>query len=143
MSAGESKPKKRVLVSYGVDIDAIAGWLGSYKGEDSTSDISRGMFFEKRITAIAFNKEIPDQVAPDDEWLTSTSHHRRLFCRHARGQKVVETVRQVQDQGLVVHSGPQPGVSLCTPHKKGEIIGDITNLTWRRQDVPRRMCDDP
>lgn len=34
--------KKRVLVSYGVDIDAVAGWLGSYKGEDSTSDISRG-----------------------------------------------------------------------------------------------------
>lgn len=36
--------KKRVLVSYGVDIDAVAGWLGSYKGEDSTSDISRGKF---------------------------------------------------------------------------------------------------
>lgn len=36
--------KKRVLCSYGVDIDAIAGWLGSYKGEDSTSDISRGYF---------------------------------------------------------------------------------------------------
>ena len=34
--------KKRVLVGYGVDIDAVAGWLGSYKGEDSTSDISRG-----------------------------------------------------------------------------------------------------
>jgi hypothetical protein len=26
-----------------VDIDAVAGWLGSYGGEDSTSDISRGM----------------------------------------------------------------------------------------------------
>lgn len=37
-------PKKRVLVGYGVDIDAIAGWLGSYKGEDSTSDISRGYY---------------------------------------------------------------------------------------------------
>lgn len=36
-------PAKRVLVSYGVDIDAVAGWLGSYKGEDSTSDISRGL----------------------------------------------------------------------------------------------------
>ncbi|KAI5265061.1 polysaccharide deacetylase [Aureobasidium subglaciale] len=36
--------KKRVLVSYGVDIDAVAGWLGSYGGEDSTSDISRGLF---------------------------------------------------------------------------------------------------
>lgn len=34
--------KKKVLVSYGVDIDAVAGWLGSYGGEDSTSDISRG-----------------------------------------------------------------------------------------------------
>ena len=27
-----------------VDIDAVAGWLGSYQGEDSTSDISRGLF---------------------------------------------------------------------------------------------------
>lgn len=37
-------PAKRVLVSYGVDIDAVAGWLGSYGGEDSPSDISRGIF---------------------------------------------------------------------------------------------------
>ncbi|ATZ55341.1 hypothetical protein BCIN_11g06040 [Botrytis cinerea B05.10] len=36
--------KKRVLCGYGVDIDAVAGWLGSYGGEDSTSDISRGLF---------------------------------------------------------------------------------------------------
>ncbi|OJJ52596.1 hypothetical protein ASPSYDRAFT_51713 [Aspergillus sydowii CBS 593.65] len=36
--------KKRVLVSYGVDIDAVSGWLGSYGGEDSASDISRGLF---------------------------------------------------------------------------------------------------
>lgn len=33
--------KKRVLVGYGVDIDAVAGWLGSYGGQDSSSDISR------------------------------------------------------------------------------------------------------
>lgn len=37
-------PKKRILCCYGVDIDAVAGWLGSYGGEDSPSDISRGMF---------------------------------------------------------------------------------------------------
>jgi len=36
--------KKRVLVCYGVDIDAVAGWLGSYGGEDSSSDISRGIW---------------------------------------------------------------------------------------------------
>lgn len=36
--------KKRVLCGYGIDIDAVAGWLGSYGGEDSTSDISRGIY---------------------------------------------------------------------------------------------------
>lgn len=36
--------KKRVLVGYGVDIDAVAGWLGSYGGEDSSNDISRGTY---------------------------------------------------------------------------------------------------
>jgi hypothetical protein len=35
--------KKRVLVGYGIDIDAVSGWLGSYGGEDSVSDISRGI----------------------------------------------------------------------------------------------------
>lgn len=29
---------------FGVDVDAVAGWLGSYGGEDSPSDIQRGMF---------------------------------------------------------------------------------------------------
>ncbi|PCG95039.1 Glycoside hydrolase/deacetylase, beta/alpha-barrel [Penicillium occitanis (nom. inval.)] len=36
--------KKRVLCSYGVDLDAVSGWLGSYGGEDSENDISRGIF---------------------------------------------------------------------------------------------------
>lgn len=35
---------KEILVAYGVDIDAVAGWLGSYSGEDSPDDISRGLF---------------------------------------------------------------------------------------------------
>jgi peptidoglycan/xylan/chitin deacetylase (PgdA/CDA1 family) len=36
--------KKEILVAYGVDMDAVAGWLGSYGGEDSPDDISRGLF---------------------------------------------------------------------------------------------------
>ncbi|CAI4212413.1 unnamed protein product [Parascedosporium putredinis] len=36
--------KKRVLISYGVDVDAVSGWLGSYGGQDSSNDISRGLF---------------------------------------------------------------------------------------------------
>ncbi|MDD4343159.1 MAG: polysaccharide deacetylase [Eubacteriales bacterium] len=35
---------KEILVGYGVDIDAVAGWLGSYGGENSPDDISRGAF---------------------------------------------------------------------------------------------------
>ena len=35
---------KKILVAYGIDVDAVAGWLGSYGGEDSPDDISRGMF---------------------------------------------------------------------------------------------------
>jgi len=35
---------KDILVAYGVDIDAVGGWLGSYGGEDSPDDISRGVF---------------------------------------------------------------------------------------------------
>jgi peptidoglycan/xylan/chitin deacetylase (PgdA/CDA1 family) len=35
---------KEIFVAFGVDVDAVAGWLGSYGGEDSPDDISRGMF---------------------------------------------------------------------------------------------------
>ncbi len=35
---------KEILCAYGVDVDAVGGWLGSYGGEDSPLDISRGMF---------------------------------------------------------------------------------------------------
>ncbi len=35
---------KTILCGFGVDVDAVAGWLGSYGGEDSPDDISRGIF---------------------------------------------------------------------------------------------------
>jgi peptidoglycan/xylan/chitin deacetylase (PgdA/CDA1 family) len=34
---------KEILVGFGIDVDAVAGWLGSYGGEDSPDDISRGL----------------------------------------------------------------------------------------------------
>ena len=36
--------EKRILCAFGVDLDAVGGWLGSYGGEDSPDDISRGLF---------------------------------------------------------------------------------------------------
>jgi len=35
---------KDIICSFGIDVDAVAGWLGSYGGEDSPDDISRGLF---------------------------------------------------------------------------------------------------
>lgn len=35
---------KDIKVCIGVDIDAVAGWIGSYGGADSPADIQRGMF---------------------------------------------------------------------------------------------------
>jgi peptidoglycan/xylan/chitin deacetylase (PgdA/CDA1 family) len=35
---------KEILCAYGVDVDAVAGWIGSYGGAESPDDISRGMF---------------------------------------------------------------------------------------------------
>jgi len=36
--------KKKIWCAFGVHCDAVAGWLGSYGGEDSPMDISRGVF---------------------------------------------------------------------------------------------------
>ena len=36
--------KKEIFCAFGIDVDAVAGWLGSYGGEDSPCDISRGLF---------------------------------------------------------------------------------------------------
>jgi len=35
---------KEILCAFGVHVDAVAGWLGTYGGEDSPADISRGLF---------------------------------------------------------------------------------------------------
>ena len=35
---------KEIFCAFGMDVDAVAGWLGSYGGEDSPCDISRGLF---------------------------------------------------------------------------------------------------
>jgi hypothetical protein len=48
--------KKGVLVTSGVYTPAVAGWLGSYGGADSTSDISRGTY-DKQLTLLRITNE--------------------------------------------------------------------------------------
>jgi len=35
---------KEIYCTFGVDVDSVAGWIGSYGGGDSPSDIQRGVF---------------------------------------------------------------------------------------------------
>jgi G3E family GTPase len=35
---------KTIMCAFGTDIDSVAGWIGSYGGGDSPSDIQRGIF---------------------------------------------------------------------------------------------------
>ena len=79
--------KKKVLVSYGVDIDAVAGWLGSYGGEDSASDISRG--------------ELPSLLRRMWELIV-----RRVMGRNYWNSPPSEIVQQVQHQSVMVYSWP-------------------------------------
>ena len=35
---------KEIYCAFGTDVDSVAGWIGSYGGADSPSDIQRGVF---------------------------------------------------------------------------------------------------
>jgi hypothetical protein len=59
------QPEVQCCIS--VDIDAVAGWLGSYGGEDSTSDISRGT-----STSMAHQSQHGESLSSNVDWLTIT-----------------------------------------------------------------------
>lgn len=54
---------KKIMVSFGIDVDAVGGWLGSYGGEDSPGDISRGIFAGEvgvpRLLKLFQDRELP------------------------------------------------------------------------------------
>ncbi|MDL9978413.1 polysaccharide deacetylase family protein [Microbacterium sp. ASV49] len=54
---------KEIFVSFGIDVDAVGGWLGSYGGENSPGDISRGIFAGEvgvpRLAELMRRNELP------------------------------------------------------------------------------------
>src|SRR5262245_56362649 len=44
MRKEERRMAKEIICAFGTDIDAVAGWIGSYGGGDSPSDIQRGIW---------------------------------------------------------------------------------------------------
>lgn len=54
---------KKIFCAFGIDVDAVGGWLGSYGGENSPGDISRGIFAGEigvpRLLKMLTRREMP------------------------------------------------------------------------------------
>ena len=61
---------KKILCAFGTDIDSVAGWIGSYGGGDSPSDIQRGIFATRQLAKrqLTWFRHFPgvDMVSPQE-----------------------------------------------------------------------------
>src|SRR3954463_14460637 len=101
---------KHISCVFGVDIDAVAGWLGSYGGEDSPSDIQRGMFAgdvgAPRLLKMFQRKNIPAswfipghslETFPDTVKMIVDAGHEVGAHGYAHENPVAMTPRQEED----------------------------------------------
>ncbi len=75
-------PEKEIRCAFGIDVDAVAGWLGSYGGEDSPDDISRGLFAGEVGVPRILN--LLDQLGIKATWFTP-GHSIQTFPEQMRG----------------------------------------------------------
>ncbi|MCY0850228.1 polysaccharide deacetylase family protein [Sulfuracidifex metallicus] len=87
-------------VSITIDVDAIAGWLGSYGGEDSLCDLSRGEFAGKVGVIRLLN--LFDDIEIKTTWFTP-GHSIETFTNEMK--KVVESGHEI---GLHGYSHENP-----------------------------------
>jgi peptidoglycan/xylan/chitin deacetylase (PgdA/CDA1 family) len=119
-------PQKEILCSFGVDVDAVAGWLGSYGGEDSSTDISRGMFAGEVGT--------PRLVRLFDKWGIKVT----WFMPGHSIETFPEQMKMVADAGheIGLHGYTHENPSAMTPEQEEAVldkcIGLITELSGKR-----------
>src|SRR5947209_7599469 len=117
---------KEILCGFGVDVDAVAGWLGSYGGEDSPDDISRGIF--------AGEVGSPRLLELFRRWGIKTT----WFIPGHSVETFPDEMRAVADAGHEVgmHGYTHENPIAMTPAQEEEVldkcIGLIEKLTGRR-----------
>ena len=114
---------KDILVSYGVDVDAIAGWLGSYGGQDSPNDISRGVFAGKVGTPRLL--ELFDRFDMTTTWFIP-GHSLESFP---------EEMQQVMDAGheIGLHGYSHENPTELSREQEADILNhtmEITEAAW-------------
>src|SRR5687768_3638403 len=117
---------KEIQVAYGIDVDAVAGWLGSYGGEDSPDDISRGLFAGEIGTPRLL--KLFDKYHIKTTWFIP-GHSMETFPEQTR--LVVEAGHEIGAHGYA-HENP----IAMTPQQEEEVlhkcVGLIEQVAGRR-----------
>jgi peptidoglycan/xylan/chitin deacetylase (PgdA/CDA1 family) len=101
---------KDIKCVFGVDVDAVGGWLGSYGGEDSPSDIQRGMFAGEvgtpRLLELFRRHELPStwfvpghsiETFPDQTKMIVDAGHEIGAHGYSHENPIAMTPRQEED----------------------------------------------
>ncbi len=112
---------KEIFCAFGVDVDAVGGWLGSYGGEDSPLDISRGMFSGEVGT--------PRLVQLFDRFGIKTT----WFVPGHSAETFPDQIKKVVDAGheLGVHGYSHENPIAMTPRQEEDVLDKCIELLER------------
>jgi peptidoglycan-N-acetylglucosamine deacetylase len=110
--------RKEILCSFGIDVDAVAGWLGSYGGEDSSTDISRGLF--------AGEVGVPRLIKLFDRWGIKAT----WFAPGHSIETFPAQMRMVADAGheIGLHGYSHENPSAMTPRQEEAVLDRCIEL---------------
>ena len=119
---------KDIRCTIGVHVDAVAGWLGSYDGEDSPSDIQRGMF--------AGEVGIPRVL----EFLRRADIKSSWFVPGHSIETFPDQMRAVADQGheIGAHGYSHENPVTMTPAQERRVLERSVELIDRLAGIPPR-----
>jgi len=109
---------KEIFCAFGVDVDAVGGWLGSYGGEDSPLDISRGMFSGEVGT--------PRLVQLFDRFKIKTT----WFVPGHSAETFPDQIKMVVDAGheLGVHGYSHENPIAMTPQQEEDVLDKCVDV---------------
>ena len=118
--------KKEILCAFGIDVDAVAGWLGSYGGENSPCDISRGLF--------AGEVGVPRLVKLFDRLGIRTS----WFIPGHSIETFPEQMRAVAEAGheIGIHGYSHENPVAMTPEQEEAVLDKCIDLVTKLQGKP-------
>ena len=127
---------KDIRCAIGIDIDAVAGWLGSYGGQDSPSDIQRGMFAGE--VGVPRLLKFLDRAGIRASWFIP-GHSLETFPDQTR--MIVDAGHEIGAHGYS-HENPidmTPAQERRVLERCVELIEKVSGANWYLDDLPPMM----